>query len=102
MARYTKTSEAYRDIVEQAEYLAERSLDAAMRFVDAVEATAEFLTSWPEMGEFCHFRSPRVVGLRVWQVRVFPNHLFFYRVAADGIEIVRVLHAARDYDSIFS
>jgi toxin ParE1/3/4 len=102
MARYTKTSDAYRDIVEQADYLAERSLDTTIRFVDSVEHTAEFLTSWPEMGEFYHFRSPRVIGLRVWQVRGFPNHLIFYRVVNDGIEIVRVLHAARDYDSIFN
>jgi len=101
MARYTKTSEAYRDIVEQADYLAARSLDAAMRFVDAVESTAQFLSAWPEMGGSCNFRNTRAADLRVWQVRGFPNYLIFYRIANDAITIVRVFHSARDYDSIF-
>ncbi len=101
MARYTKTSEAYRDIIEQADYLGVRSLEAAIRFVDAVEATAEFLAAWPGMGGRCRFRSPKVIGLRIWQVRGFPNHLIFYREVDDGIEIVRVLHGARNYESIF-
>jgi toxin ParE1/3/4 len=29
------------------------------------------------------------------------NYLIFYRPLADGIEIVRVLHGARDIDSLF-
>jgi toxin ParE1/3/4 len=101
MARYTKTSAAYRDIVEQADYLAKHSLDAAMRFIDAVERTSEYPTSWPEIGGLCLFRNPRATDLRVWPVRGFPNHLILYRVVNDAVTVVRVLHGARDYDSLF-
>jgi toxin ParE1/3/4 len=101
MARYTKTSEAYLDIVEQADYLAARNLDVALRFIGAVEHTAEFLASWPEMGASCQFRHPKAADLRVWQVRGFPNYLIFYRIVSDSVTIVRVLHGARDYESIF-
>jgi len=31
----------------------------------------------------------------------FNNYLIFYRAAENGIEIIRVLHAKRDIDSMF-
>jgi toxin ParE1/3/4 len=32
----------------------------------------------------------------MWPVPGFRNHLIFYRVTGDAIEVLRVLHAARD------
>lgn len=37
----------------------------------------------------------------VWQVRGFENYVIFYRPIEHGIEIVRVLHAARDIAAVF-
>lgn len=36
-------------------------------------------------------------------LRSFPvgRYVIFYRIVQDGVEIVRVLHGARDLDSIF-
>jgi len=40
----------------------------------------------------------RLRELRVRGVSGFPNQLIFYRPIRGGIEAVRVLHAARDFD----
>ncbi len=37
----------------------------------------------------------------MWFVQGFERHLIFYRVLDDEVEILRVLHAARDIEGIF-
>ena len=54
------------------------------------------------MGSVRTFQAPRLTGLRVFPVRGFPKHLIFYRPVADGIELVRVLHGARDVAAILA
>jgi toxin ParE1/3/4 len=44
--------------------------------------------------------NPRLAGLRVGRVEGFEKHLIFYRPGDDGVEIIRVLHGARDIDSV--
>jgi toxin ParE1/3/4 len=39
-------------------------------------------------------------GLRVFPVKGFANYLLFYRPFPRGIELIRVLHGARDIPSI--
>jgi toxin ParE1/3/4 len=39
--------------------------------------------------------------MRVWPVKGFENHLIFFRPIDGGIEVIRVLHAARDIESVF-
>jgi toxin ParE1/3/4 len=39
-------------------------------------------------------------GLRVFPVKGFANYLLFYKPLPRGIELVRVLHGARDIPSI--
>ena len=96
----SKKPEALRDLVEQADYIAQHSLEAAERFVDAAEATFEILARTPEIGGVCQFRSPQAAGLRVWPVRGFQKHLVFYRPAGNGIDVIRVIHAARDIEAV--
>ena len=54
----------------------------------------------PGMGERRESANPRLAELRVWRVEGFEKHLIFYRPTQGGIEIVRVLHGARDIDSV--
>jgi toxin ParE1/3/4 len=91
---------AARDLAEQADYLAERSLEAALRFLDAVAETFRDLASMPEMGSPRQVRNPALAGLRKWRIRGFEDYLIFYRPIGNGIEVLRVLHAARDIDAI--
>ena len=97
-----KTPDARRDLLDQAAFIAENSLEAAERFLDAAEATCELLAGMPLMGGMCNFQHPQTVGLRVWQIQGFKNHLIFYRPTDEGIDVVRVIHAARDIQGIFS
>jgi toxin ParE1/3/4 len=52
------------------------------------------------IGERWLSANPRLDGLSVWRIEGFEKHLIFYRAAADGIEIIRFLHGARDIDSV--
>lgn len=98
----TKTPQARRDLVELGEFIARDSLQAANRFLDAAEAAFGVLASMPELGILCHFASPQASGVRVWSIKGFENYVIFYRCAQDGIEVVRVLHGARDVSRIFA
>jgi len=40
--------------------------------------------------------------VRIWLVKGFEKYLVFYRPTDDVVEILQVLHAARDIDSILS
>ena len=37
-----------------------------------------------------------VFSVRVWRIRGFNKHLVFYRLIADSIEVLHVLHGSRD------
>jgi toxin ParE1/3/4 len=87
--------------LEHADYLGHqggRSL--SKRFLNAADATFRQLLTSPELGSLCLFRHSEAQDLRVWRVKGFEKHLIFYRSDASGIEIVRVLHSARDIDRI--
>lgn len=93
---------ADRDLDEQAEYLGRQAgLETALRFLDAAGATFAALARMPGIGERRESPDPRLAGMRIWRVENFEKHLIFYRPAGDDLEIVRVLHGARDIDRIF-
>ena len=93
--------EADRDIDEQCVHIAQGSMEAAHRFLVAVECAIDEIAEMPEVGRKWELSRPALRSIRVWHVRKFTNHLIFYRVTDEGIEIVRVLHAARDIDAVF-
>jgi toxin ParE1/3/4 len=102
MPRVVVSPAADRDLDEQADYLLNHaSLDVALRFLDAVAKTFDFLARHPGVGAARNSRNPRFVGIRVARVQGFEKHLIFYRPMADGLEIVRVLHGHRDIEEIF-
>jgi toxin ParE1/3/4 len=90
---------ADRDLDEQAAYIAHRSVATADRLYQAARATFQKLCDMPLGGVWPSAR-PGAPKYYVWPIDGFPNHLVFYLVHDDRIEIVRVLHAARDIDSI--
>ena len=82
-------------------YLARNSPTAAERFLKAVQLALENLLMMPELGGRCEFRHKALADLRVWPIHGFRKHLIFYRIMPDGIEIRRVIHGARDIESLF-
>jgi toxin ParE1/3/4 len=92
---------ARRDLVEHFVYLAENAgLDAADRFLANAEASFTDLARQPLIGAPLKLRAPELAGLRKWRVKGFDNHLIFYFPRGDGVSILRVLHAARDWWSL--
>jgi toxin ParE1/3/4 len=84
------------ELEEQAAYIAQDSLDAALRFLRAAEATFGKLAETPEIGRLWASGDERLAGVRVWHVKGFENWLIFYRPSGDGIEVLHVFHGARD------
>ncbi len=54
------------------------------------------------MGSMRNYRNTRLRGLRMIPVSGFENFLVFYLVTTKTVDIVRVLHAARNIADIFS
>jgi toxin ParE1/3/4 len=88
------------DQAEIFEYLARQSLAVAQRFVERVKDTLAGLSTHSLPGMPLVSANARLAELRWAKVRDFPNHLIFFRVSGDLIEVARVLHGARDIESI--
>jgi toxin ParE1/3/4 len=88
---------AKRDLYAHAEYLSERSLVVAERFIVAVHDACELLASSPEIGGLVRTGIMAHQGARVWSIREFRNYLLLYRVDESGIEIVGLLHGAQGW-----
>lgn len=100
MANAIRSPQADQDLADIADTLAQRSPRLALRFIDAAEETFAKLTEMPGLGAKFESSNPRLDGLQVWPVKQFPNHLIFYRSRDQRIEIVRVLHGARDLENL--
>ena len=80
------------DVLDAYAYLVTRNPSAADRFLNDVEATAELVREFPEMGRD---RGGLSAGLRSFRLRRF-RYVLFYRVTDNGILLYRLLHGARD------
>jgi toxin ParE1/3/4 len=96
-----KLPQAQRDLQQLARYLGEQSPTTGFRFYDPAEKAFQSLARMPEMGSLWGSANPQFVDMRVWPIRRFENFLIFYRPLNQGIEVIRVLHASRDIESIF-
>lgn len=92
---------ALSDVEESAVYIGQDAPEAALRFLDAVEETLRLLAENPELGPARGFDRSELAGLRFFPVKGFDKHLIFYRPLQHGIEVLRVLHGARDLGAIF-
>lgn len=94
---------AWEDIQESAEYLAdEASVEIAERFLDAVVELAQRLAGRPQIGAPCLFNNPQLRGVRRLPVIGFEKWLVFYQAPDGAVEVIRVLHGARDIASILN
>jgi toxin ParE1/3/4 len=90
------------DLDEQFAYIAENNFNAALSFFDATRQTFSQLAQLPSIGGVYNAKNPRLAGLRKWGVRGFEKHLIFYLEGDEYIEIVRLIHAARDISQILA
>lgn len=93
----TKLPRAESDPIGCYAYLGEEaSTQSADRFLLAVEKTLTLIARSPGIGANYRTNNRELAGLRSLAVTKFKRNILFYRVFDDRIELVRVLHGARD------
>jgi toxin ParE1/3/4 len=96
------TPQAWQDALEIVEYIGTDNPEAASRFVPALEDTCTQLVALPGMGSVRTFQRKDLQGVRIMPVTGFESSLIFYAAAGKSIKVIRVLHAARDFPTIFT
>ena len=91
-----KAPQALAEVLDSALYIAEDDPAAGAEFIDKVEETCALLSTQPEMGTHYRSANPAVRDIRFVNVQKFWKFLIFYRVHDGTVEILRVLHGARD------
>jgi toxin ParE1/3/4 len=101
MPHFTLRPLAWREINAQLDYLEDQAgLETAERFLDQLLSTFITLANMPRIGVRCGFRRSATRRLRRWPVKDFENWLVFYQVKRHGVEIVHLLHGARDIENL--
>jgi len=82
--------EAIADLIDIVTFIAAENPSAARRLKNRLESAPLPLTEHPYL-----YPNGRIPGTR--EVVVHPNYVWVYRVTAERIEIVNVLHARQEY-----
>jgi toxin ParE1/3/4 len=90
---------AAQDVEEIADNIANDSLETAVRFLENTESTLRELADSRGIGGPFESDHPELANLRCRRAKGFPNHVIFYVDHTAAIEVVRILHGARDLDS---
>ena len=85
----------FEDIADIWDYIAEDNENNADAFIDSIDTKFHELAVSPQIGRS---RSELFSGLLSFPFR---RYIIFYLIIPGGIEIVRVLHGARDIDPQF-
>lgn len=96
--RILRTPAAQADLTNIAEYIGIENHDpiAARKFLDDFEQKTLSYAHQPEMGE------PRPdLGEDLRSFAFKKNYVIIYSPLEDGIDILRVIHGARDYANLF-
>lgn len=96
MSRLEFTLLASQDLDEIHDYIAERSPQRALHFIDRLQKRCFSLADTPGQGRR---RDELAAGLRSVAEG---NYVIFYRRIEEGVMIMRVLHGARDIQSLFA
>jgi toxin ParE1/3/4 len=88
---------ADRDVDSAIERLLDENPPSAAKFLQELQAAVTRIAERPAIGSPRYARLLR--GLRVWRLRRFP-YMVFYLAHPSYIDIVRVLHDARDIPAI--
>jgi len=95
MSGYRFSPRAREDLREIHDYVAKDGLRIAARLIDRLEEACELLVRFPELGERREDLAPSV---RCFSVG---NYAIFYRLTGEGVEIVRVVSGARNFEALF-
>ncbi|MDI1310770.1 type II toxin-antitoxin system RelE/ParE family toxin [Prosthecobacter sp.] len=94
MATVAYSAIAKADLREIWDYVSEDSQLQADRLIERFRSKLEHLAQWNTLGR------PRPEIARNCRSYPFGQYCFFYRPSDNGIEVIRVIHSARDLDQI--
>lgn len=97
--RILRRQKAAEDAESIADYIARDSLNTAVRFLENTESTLIELAKSKGTGSRFESDHLELANLRIRRVKGFPNHFIFFIELRDAIEVVRILHGARDLDA---
>ena len=95
MSRVVRRPRAAEDIEEIWDYIAGDNLHAADRWLDQLDRQFQLLAEHPLLGRA---REELAAGIRSFP---FGRYVIFYSQVDGGIDVVRVLHSARDLSEQF-
>ena len=96
--RWRRTARS--DLIDTARWIARDDLDAAHRFLDAAREAADLLADLPRLGPGGRFRRRGLSRIRIWPLRGFEKILMIYSAERSGIDVLRIVHGARDLNAL--
>ena len=101
MANYTLDPCVEGELDEIWAFIAQDNPTAATSVVEAAFSAFAALAKNPSIGTRRKFRSPVLRDIRALPLSDYPKYLVFYRAVPEGVQIIHVLHGARDLEAIF-
>ena len=99
--RILKKPQAERDLIDHFAVIARDKLEPAERFLRVADESFAQLAANPLLGHKWESPLPELAGIRVSSMPgAFRNYLIFYRPIDHGIEVLTVLHGARDVQAV--
>jgi toxin ParE1/3/4 len=89
------SSQALGDLDEIFDYFATRSVEAGENFAIEFKKKCQYLTQFPNLGRSYATIKPNLRGIPLM------GYIIFYQLVEGGVEIVRVVSAYRDLESVF-
>ena len=91
------------DLNELFDFIAQDKLEPAERFLKVAAESFESLAAFPGLGRKWESSNPRLADVRVYPMPgPFRSYLIFYRAVANGIDVLCVLHGARDLEHVLA
>ena len=94
MSKYQFTPQAVNDLLDIWSFIAQDNPEAADRVEAAVFRACDLLADSPLAGSIRRDLTP--LPLRFWVVQPYPSYLIVYDPEKTPLQIIRILHNARD------
>jgi plasmid stabilization system protein ParE len=92
-----RSARADRDLLDHYAFIHGRDPEAGERLFDAVWATFQVIAEHPRAGRLWRSPNRKLNGIRVIPLaRPFEKYLVFYHGGRRRVQVIAVLHAARD------
>jgi len=95
MGTVVKTPEVVADLGQIVDHIAADNVSAGLDWLEEIEARFALLSTQPLLGEIS--RTPR---LGVVRRHASGSYAIYYRPIDDGIEVLRVIHSAREQERL--